>query len=990
METSSSSTSSSGSTVSSSSTGSSLSSTGTGSSLDSGSGTVHISIGSSSSTSSMISTDTSISSLHGSVNDVGSTRTWTGSGTDTLCSTPANWGGTIPQTGDNIVINSGSKNVTWDAGCPSTVNSFLMDTGYTGTVTIDTVYDGQGSFTTFTVTNDLTINSGTMTHDQNTNTETYRLKVSVGRNLTVGSGGSMNVDGKGYWHAAAYGTWGVGPGAPPDRWLPSGGGYGGQGGLAPIWGPAGIGRTYGSITAPTDIGSTGEMNNGGPSGGGGAIMLTVAGLTTINGTISAMGLSGSPGGWCAGKGSGGSAYITTGSLTGTGTITVDGGSSGPYNVGSGGGGGRIALVLTNSSSFGSVNLRASGGGFADSGDYPGINGGASGTIYLQTKDQTNLTGQLIIPTTYLYRDPATGYVLSSSSVIAGTTEYPTTSYTTLSDSATVSYSFSSIRVGSHARFEIGSDDSLTLSSGGTLSIASGSTLVNNGTLTLSGANLTNLGTFTSSPGSTTTYLGTSDHAPVALFGGTYGNLTVNNAGTTFTQSGAAIVQGQLAITAGTYNLGGQNLTMTGSSASFTNADTLSLRGNETVSNLVPGTTGTIVYTGTSGPYVLQQWAYPNLFIEGTGAIFSLPANTSVTGNLTIQKGTLNLNGKNVAISGTFQNADTLELQGGETIPSPALLSGSTVIYNAPSGSNFSIRNWAYPNLTISGSGASFGLPASTSIGNLSVRGGTLYLLGNNTVNTALSVDAGGTLRLNGFALDVRQATFTNNGHVARGSGSLLARSSLSAPQSASGSSILYALTAPAMNLDGSMKDTATVDIDGIPTLFVETAPSSGVFEASFSIPTLLPTECPNKIITAIFSDLNSTSLTASASTDVYNTSTSCNPPAGGSRGVAGGTNRMGISQPSAPVGVQGENENLSLPPISSSLLPTLPPSALSLTQRVLLRKQKRLALHGAQSHSAAQASMLAQRVLQRKLKRMQKWGIEFTSAPSSTQMISSR
>ena len=36
-------------------------------------------------------------------------RTWTGAGADALATTPANWGGTAPQTGDDVVLNSEQK-----------------------------------------------------------------------------------------------------------------------------------------------------------------------------------------------------------------------------------------------------------------------------------------------------------------------------------------------------------------------------------------------------------------------------------------------------------------------------------------------------------------------------------------------------------------------------------------------------------------------------------------------------------------------------------------------------------------------------------------------------------------------------------------------------------------------------------------------------------------------------------------------------------------
>jgi hypothetical protein len=93
--------------------------------------------------------------------------------------------------------------------------------------------------------------------------------------------------------------------------------------------------------------------------GGGAVWLTVKGPAIIDGTISAQaqqptGLSG---------GSGGSILIEAVSLTGSTNGLID--VSVPYHAwGSSqrnGGGGRIAVILTGSSSFGSVQMRAHGG-----------------------------------------------------------------------------------------------------------------------------------------------------------------------------------------------------------------------------------------------------------------------------------------------------------------------------------------------------------------------------------------------------------------------------------------------------------------------------------------------------------------------------------------------------------------------------------------------------------------------------------------------------
>jgi len=183
----------------------------------------------------------------------------------------------------------------------------------------------------------VTINSGgTLTHSAGQ----AGLNVTVTGNLTVGAGGSISVDGKGY-------DPGSGPGAGGSS---CGGGYGGAGG-----GQAG-GSTYGSITAPSELGSGGGGSYYAAGGaGGGAIRLTVNGTLTVNGGLTA---NGNDGVHYGGGGSGGSIWVIANELTGTGLTSANGGNSGGGGAG-GGGGGRIAVYYRTSTFSGSVG--ANGG-----------------------------------------------------------------------------------------------------------------------------------------------------------------------------------------------------------------------------------------------------------------------------------------------------------------------------------------------------------------------------------------------------------------------------------------------------------------------------------------------------------------------------------------------------------------------------------------------------------------------------------------------------
>ncbi|MBZ0166576.1 MAG: hypothetical protein K8I00_07185, partial [Candidatus Omnitrophica bacterium] len=151
-----------------------------------------------------------------------------------------------------------------------------------------------------------------------------------------------------------------------------GGGYGGEGGTT--YG----GITYGSATAPVDLGSGGfglliGSNEVIPTGGygGGRIQLNVSDTLTVNGTLSANGGIPHSSGIQNGGGSGGSIYVLTESFTGSGAITANGGKSGPVagsGAGGGGGGGRIAIFHRQAETYTGVTTATGGTGVGDNGD----------------------------------------------------------------------------------------------------------------------------------------------------------------------------------------------------------------------------------------------------------------------------------------------------------------------------------------------------------------------------------------------------------------------------------------------------------------------------------------------------------------------------------------------------------------------------------------------------------------------------------------------
>ena len=262
-------------------------------------------------------------------------------------------------TSTNTTGSGGTFNMPGGGKLIASGGTLVVDTNVQFAVDGPTVLDGNLVLT----------NGAVLTHTANATTEAYKINLTVNGDFTVAANASVNVDGKGYSTQQGPGKAGTGAG---------GAAHGGQGSGGTLNNFPGV-LTYGSVTAPTNLGS-----GGGRGPGGGAVILSVAGTATINGTNSANGTIGSGGG-----GSGGSIYITCGAIAGSGLLQCEG-----YADQGCGGGGRIAVVVTNNgadfSSFAGP-MRARGG----NGTVYGVS--AAGTIYRKAAGQTY--GELIVSNT---------------------------------------------------------------------------------------------------------------------------------------------------------------------------------------------------------------------------------------------------------------------------------------------------------------------------------------------------------------------------------------------------------------------------------------------------------------------------------------------------------------------------------------------------------------------------------------------------------------
>lgn len=247
--------------------------------------------------------------------------------------------------------------------------------------------------------NSLNIQSGGALHILGNTSSNVGVTIN-GDNVNIEAGGKITAYGTGFVGNTSYGT---GPGAGHNSSDYGGGGGGSHGGLGNQSSSNATAPTYGDISSPTALGSSGGVGisflGGRRAGGtgGGAIHFIVSGTLTVNGEISADGKPGTDTGeyFSGGGGSGGSIWIETNNLTGSGFIHANGGTGGGD-----GGGGRIAVYYTSTTyPLDGQHIHANGN-----------NNAGPGTVYL--KDENTGFEKLLIDnsgkTTTLYATLPTG------------------------------------------------------------------------------------------------------------------------------------------------------------------------------------------------------------------------------------------------------------------------------------------------------------------------------------------------------------------------------------------------------------------------------------------------------------------------------------------------------------------------------------------------------------------------------------------------------
>ncbi len=514
-----------------------------------------------------------------------------------------------------------------------------------------------------TIGGDLTIqNGGILGHRSNSTAETYKLTLGVSGNIDVQSGGAISANNRGY--ADHYGT---GTPASDTNDFGPGAGYGGEGGQAHSSYQGG--SIYGSVSAPTNLGSGGKGTTSSGHGGGAIQITASSGTITVNGTISANGQS--PTSVKAGGGSGGSVYLTCTTLAGGGTISANGGSGYASSSAGGGGGGRVALYYTTKTFNGTLSSYGGNDGTSSS----AVAGGC-GTIYQKPSGQTY--GDLLID-----NNDITDEGQNSAQLTDGTYNFNTithqnsgqldiTSGVTINPSAGLTIAGDSTgAVCIHGSQTIGGD--LTIQNGGILGHRSNSTaetykltlgVSGNIDVQSGGAIGTNGRGYADRYGTGAPASGTNDYGPGGGYGGAGGDAGAYTGGSTYGSVTAPVNIGSGAHGYSTAGHGGGAMQITASSGTITVGGTISANGNNATSQHGGGGSGGSVYLtcatlAGAGSITADGGNGINRGGGGGGGRIALYYTTKTfNGTLTVDGGAAGGSG-NPGIAGTiFDSGDT--------------------------------------------------------------------------------------------------------------------------------------------------------------------------------------------------------------------------------------------------------------------------------------------------------------------------------------------
>jgi hypothetical protein len=328
----------------------------------------------------------------------------------------------VPGPGDDAAI-AGAFVIAYATGAAPSVNSLTITAGgvlqtYTGltaagAVTLSTGALQFGATASFVV--------GTLSLSNASSAVYVGPPVAVGPVpalvLQAGlfdlqTGSTVTVLGSGYAGGAAsqagFGPSGSGvPGGGGASGTTGGGGGGSAGaggaGADSGGGNGAAGTVFETASPPTDGGAGGGGSSSAGGGAGGGLLVINATTASLNGFLQADGAVGGLGGsgvaGGGGGGAGGSIVVQAQVLTGTGTISVQGGAGGLGNTDGGGGGGGGSVWLQETGGFTvihstlTVQIAAGAGGASPFG--PVGNAGSAGVQHIDPRHWTALGGDAV-------------------------------------------------------------------------------------------------------------------------------------------------------------------------------------------------------------------------------------------------------------------------------------------------------------------------------------------------------------------------------------------------------------------------------------------------------------------------------------------------------------------------------------------------------------------------------------------------------------------
>ncbi|HTF03573.1 MAG TPA: T9SS type A sorting domain-containing protein, partial [Bacteroidia bacterium] len=267
--------------------------------------------------------------------------------------------------------------------------------------------------------------------------------------------------------------------------------------------------------------------------------------------------------------------------------------------------------------------------------------------------------------------------------------------------------------------------------GGNITIGTGTNLIENGVTINNGGNWTCTGLFTVNSG-TINFNGSGSQSVTAT---TFNDVTVNKPAGSVVLTGDLIINSDLTVTSGTFDLGVHQASRsnTGGILTLASGTTLKVAGaNNFPQNYVTGNldpSSTVQYMGTVAQTVSNE-VYGNIvFSNGGSSAKSLVANTDIAGDLTINTGatfnpgssTTTLDG-NFVINGTYTpGTSTLKLNGtsktvtGNSTLHTLVVSGSYVVSSGTT-------NMSGDLIVQTGGSLNFGTNASSLDGDFTVNG----------------------------------------------------------------------------------------------------------------------------------------------------------------------------------------------------------------------------------------------------------------------------